>query len=42
MNHAEINELIITQFENEHQDLLNKAADIDPGRDEVNICFGKA
>lgn len=37
MNHAEINELMVTQFE--HQDLLNKAVDIDPGRDEVNISF---
>ena len=39
MNHAEINELISTEFENEHQDLLNKAVNIDLDRDKVNICF---
>lgn len=39
MNHAEINELILTQFKNEHQDLLSKAVNIDPGRGKVNICF---
>lgn len=39
MNHAEINELILTQFENELQDLLNKAVNIDLGRYKVNICF---
>lgn len=25
MNHAEVNELLLTKFENEHHDLLNKA-----------------
>lgn len=30
MNHAEVNELILTQLENEHQDLLNKAVNIGP------------
>lgn len=39
MNHAEISELILTQFENELKDLLNKAVNIDLGRDMVNICF---
>lgn len=39
MNHAEINELILTQFENELQDLLNKTVNIDLGRYKVNICF---
>lgn len=39
MNHVEISELILTQFENELQDLLNKAVNIDLGRDMVNICF---
>lgn len=34
-----INELILTQFENKHQDLLSKAVNIDPGRDKVNIYF---
>lgn len=39
MNRAEINELILTQCENEHGDLLGKAVNIDPGRDKVNIYF---
>lgn len=37
MNQAEINELILTWFENEHENLLSKAVNIDPGRDKVNI-----
>lgn len=39
MNHAEINELILTRFENEQQDLSSNAVNIDPDRGKVNICF---
>lgn len=39
MNHAEINELILTWLENEHQGLLSKAVNIDRGRAKVNIYF---
>lgn len=39
MNCIEINELILTWFENEHQDLLSKAVNIDRGRAKVNIYF---
>lgn len=37
MSHAEINALILMQFE--HQDLLYRAVNIDAGRGKVNICF---
>lgn len=39
MPHAETNELILIQFENEHEDLLSQAVNIDPGGDKVNIYF---
>lgn len=39
MNHAEINELILTWLENEHQGLLSKAVNIDRGSAKVNIYF---
>lgn len=39
MNRVEINELILTWLENEHQDLLSKAVNIDWGRAKVNIYF---